>query len=90
MITHSSHYAQHNALKMSGVFVKLTPSDFQNLINKHDDLAIVFSKTTFFGTTFSYVTAHKGLTFFCKTKDPLSLPGKHEVFSVNYLSLPVM
>jgi hypothetical protein len=89
-MVHTAHYAQQNALKMSGVFVKLTPSDFQNLINKHDNLAIVFSKSSFFGTSFSYVTAHKGLTFFCKTKDQLSLPSKHEVFSVAHLSLPVM
>lgn len=89
-MTHSSHYAQHNALKMNGVFVKLSPSDFQNLINRNDDLAIVVSQSVFFGTTFTYLTAYKGLTFYCKTKNQLSIPGKHEVFSAASLSLPVM
>lgn len=87
---HTTNHAQHNALKMNGVFVKLDRSDFQNLINRNDNLAVVVYQSNFFGTTFTYVTSHKGLAFFCKTKEPLSLPGKHEVFNASSISLPVI
>jgi hypothetical protein len=86
---HTTHYAQHNALKMNGVFVKLDRADFQNLLNRHENLAVVVYQSKFLGTTFTYVTSHKGLAFYCKTKEPLSLPGKHEIFNAGSIALPL-
>lgn len=87
---HTTHHAQHNALKMSGVFVKLDRSDFQNLLNRNENLAVVVYESNFFGTKFTYITSHKGLAFFCKTKEALSVPGRHEVFNAKSITLPVI
>lgn len=88
-MVHTTHYAQHNALKMNGVFVKLDRADFQNLLNRNENLAVVVYQSKFFGTSFTYVSSHKGLAFYCKTKDPLSLPGKHEIFNAASIALPL-
>lgn len=82
-------HTHHHALKMNGVFVKLERYDFQNLLNRNDNLAVVVYQNNFFGTTFTYVTSHKGLAFFCKTKEQLSIPGKHEIFNAASLALPL-
>lgn len=87
---HTTNHAQHNALKMNGVFVKLDRMDFQNLINRNDNLAIVVNQINFFGTSFTYITSHKGLAFICKTKEPLSLPSKHEIFNAKSIALPLL
>lgn len=89
-MVHTTNHAQHNALKMNGVFVKLERFDFQNLLNRNENLAVVVYQSNFFGTTFTYVTSHKGLAFFCKTKEPLSLPSKHEIFTAASIALPVL
>lgn len=87
---YTAHHDQHNALKMNGVFVKLDRSDFQNLLNRNENLAVVVSQSNFFSTTFTYITSHKGLAFYCKTKEPLSIPAKHEIFKAASVSLPLM
>jgi hypothetical protein len=89
MVHTGNHYAQQ-ALKMNGAFIKLTPENFQNLLNRNEGLAVVTSSVTFFGTTFTYVTSYKGLIFFCKTKSQLSIAGRHETIQAESLSLPIM
>ena len=90
MIPHSTGHAAKHALRMSGVFVKLQPEDFQNLLNRNEGLAVVTTSTRFFGTTFTYVTAYKGLVFFCKSKNPLSVASRHEIINAQTVSLPLV
>lgn len=89
MVPHSTvHAAQHT--KMNGVFVKLHPDDFQNLLNRSEGLAVVTTSTTFFGTTFTYVTSYKGLVFYCKSKSQLSISSRHETILAQAVSLPIV
>jgi len=90
MVPHTVYHNSQQALKMNGAFIKLTPEDFQNLLNRNEGLAVVTTSTSFFGTTFTYVTSHKGLIFYCKTKSQLSVSNKHEKILVQSVSLPVM
>ena len=86
MVPHTVH-ATH-APKMNGVFVKLQPEDFQNLLNRNEGLAVVTTSTSFFGTTFTYVTSYK--VFFCKSKHQLSIASRHETIQAQTVSLPVI
>ncbi|MBX2899626.1 MAG: hypothetical protein KF775_08245 [Cyclobacteriaceae bacterium] len=89
MIPHNAHAARQ-ALKMNGVFVRLAPEDFQNLLNRNEGLAVVTASVTFLGTTFTYLTAYKGLVFYCKSKQQLSVSSRHETILAQSVSLPVM
>jgi len=55
-------------IKMMGVFIRLSPEDFQNMLNRNEGLAVVTTSTSFFGITYMYVTSYKGLVFYCKAK----------------------
>ncbi|MBX2897203.1 MAG: hypothetical protein KF763_17280 [Cyclobacteriaceae bacterium] len=90
MIAHTTYHNSQHALKMNGAFIKLTPEDFQNLLNRNEGLAVVTTITTFFGTTFTYVTSHKGLIFFCKTKSQLSVSNRHETILAQSITLPAL
>lgn len=89
MVPYTAVHAQQ-PVKMNGVFVRLSPEDFQTLLNRNEGLAVVTASTSFFGTSYTYVTSHKGLVFYCKTKSQLSVSGKHETFQAQSVSLPVM
>lgn len=88
MIPHAAYHNSQQALRMNGVFIKLTPEDFQNLLNRNEGLAVVTTSTHFFGTTFTYVTSYKGLIFYCKTKSQLSVSSKHESILAQSVALP--
>lgn len=90
MMPHSTVHAGQHTSKMNGVFVKLQPEDFQNLLNRNEGLAVVTSSVSFFGTTFTYVTSYKGLVFYCKSKQQLSVASRHEIIRAQSVSLPVM
>lgn len=90
MVPHSTAHAGQHTSKMNGVFVKLQPEDFQNLLSRNEGLAVVATSTTFFGTTYTYVTSYKGLVFYCKTKSQLSISSRHETIVAQSISLPVV
>lgn len=89
-MVHTTVHHSQQALKMNGAFIKLTAEDFQNLLNRNENLAVVLSKASFFKTTYTYVTSHKGLIFYCKNDEQLSVPSKHELINSSSISLPVM
>ncbi|MBI3981937.1 MAG: hypothetical protein HY337_03440 [Gemmatimonadetes bacterium] len=77
-----------NAIKASGVIVRLEPETFQQLVGRMEDPLIVRSKSTFFGERFHYLTGYKGLAFYTKTKTALMLPGRAEVIEAKSISMP--
>ena len=89
MVPHAQYGHIQQALKMNGVFVKITKEDFQNLINRNEGLVIVVSKTGLFSNQYLHVTSYKGLVFYCKNKDVLSISNKNETLYSNSISLPV-
>jgi len=88
MVPHAHHSQIQNALKMNRAFVKIEAQDFLRLINEQENLLIVHSKSGIFSNQYLYLTSYKGFIFYCKSKEQLPLPGKHEkIFSPN-ISLP--
>lgn len=88
-MVHTQHGHLQQAIKMNGVFVQLTVEDFQNLLNRNDNLVVVVSKTGLFSTHHLHLTSYKGLVFYCKAKEPLSISSKHETLHAKAVSLPV-
>ena len=90
MVPHAIHAQQQNALKMNGVFVKMEVKEFLKLINEKENLLIVYSETGIFTNQYLYLTSYKGFIFYCKSKEQVPLPSKHEkIFSSN-VTLPTM
>lgn len=90
MVPHVHHSHIQNALKMNGVFVKIETPEFLRLINENENLMIVHSETGIFTNKYLYLTSFKGFIFYCKSKDELPIPGKHEKIYAQRVSLPDM
>ena len=63
-----------NAIKASGVVVRVEPNDFQNLLRKIDQPLVVYAEGGFFTKNYQYLVGYKGLAFFTKSDAPLMLP----------------
>lgn len=84
------HAAQiQQAQKMNGVFVKIEPKEFQNMLNKQEGLMVIMTKAGLFTDVFIYLTSYKGFVFYCKSKEQLTLPNnKHEMMYSTHVTLP--
>jgi hypothetical protein len=89
----NGHAAAHaaavaNAIKASGVVVRVEPGDFLTVLKRVDDPLIVVSYGGVFRKQYKYLTSYKGLAFFTKSVQPLLLPGRAEVISARSISIP--
>ncbi|HEY8225182.1 MAG TPA: hypothetical protein VIG25_07895 [Pyrinomonadaceae bacterium] len=62
-----------NAIKASGVVVRVTPEDFQRIIAKTDKPLVIWTTGGFLSRNYQYLTSYKGFAFFTKTGMPLEL-----------------
>lgn len=76
------------AIKASGVLVRIHPPDFQRLVAKLDSPLIIRSKGGFFQKKHHYMTSYKGFAFFTKTDDELYLPASAEVIQARSIFIP--
>ncbi len=77
-----------NAIKASGVLVRLEPEQFAKILAIAKDPLVVVAEGVFFSRKFQYLTSYKGLAFFTKTKDALQLPAGAEVVLARRISIP--
>ena len=75
------------ALKASGVIVSVTPDEFRKVLYMVESPLVVTATTTFFGTTYQYLTTYRGLAFFTKSKEPIEL-GMAEVIAAKKIWVP--
>lgn len=83
---HTAHIQQGQ--KMNGVFVKIEPKDFQDMLNKQEGLMVIMTKTGIFTDVYIYLTSYKGFVFYCKSEKQLTLPNKHEMMHSKQVTLP--
>jgi hypothetical protein len=76
------------ATKASGVLVKLDPNEFVKLLQRMQDPLIVIAEGGIFGKNFQYLVGYKGLAFFTKSSEELSLPSGAEVVRANKIWIP--
>jgi hypothetical protein len=83
---HAAAIAQ--AIKASGVLIRVEAADFLRILHKQDDVLVVIAPGGFFQRGWRYLTSYKGLAFFTKSRDPLPLPGGAEVIEARTIWIP--
>jgi hypothetical protein len=84
----AAHHAMVNAVKASGTLVRVEPEAFAMILSKMRDALVVHAEGGLFSTNYQYLTSYKGLTFFTKSPQPLSLPGGCEVVVAKKIWMP--
>lgn len=77
-----------NAIKASGVIVRVSPDDFANILRRVENPLIVYSQGGFFTTRHQYLTSYKGLAFYTKSREQIDLPRSAEVIRAQGMWMP--
>ncbi len=83
---HAAAIAQ--AIKASGVVVRVGLPDFLRILNRQDEPIVVRAPGGFFQARWRYLTTYKGLAFFAQSNDPLPLPGRAQVIEAGKIWIP--
>jgi hypothetical protein len=77
------------AIKASGVLVKVKPDDFRTILSRIEQPLVVTAEGGFLsGYKHRYMTSYKGLTFFTDTPEPMMLPGTAEIVVAEGIWIP--
>ena len=77
-----------NAIKASGVVVRVSPPDFENILKRSEKPLVIFATGGFLSTNYQYLTSYKGLAFFTKSPSPMELSPKIELILANKIWMP--
>lgn len=77
-----------NAIKASGVLIRVEKSEFMKIIDRADKPLVAVAEAGFFSKGFKYLTSYKGLAFYTKSSEPLRLPGDAEVITAGKIHIP--
>lgn len=76
------------AIKASGVLVRVEPDEFMRILERQRGLLVVHATGGFFRTNYQYLTSYKGLAFFTKSPEPLELPQDCETVLAGGIWIP--
>jgi hypothetical protein len=76
------------AVKASGVIVRVEPDDFAAILQRQPGALVVHATGGFFSTNYQYLTSYKGLAFFTKAATPLDLPPGTELVQAKAIWIP--
>ena len=76
------------ALKASGTIVTVEPPEFERILARQTGLLVVYVQGGFFSARHQYLTSYKGLAFFAKSSEPLTLPEGTEVIVASKIWVP--
>ena len=76
------------AVKASGVIVRVEPRDFLGILQRQEKPLVVHATGGFFNTNYQYLTSYKGLAFFTKSDIPINLPGGTELVQAKKIWIP--
>jgi hypothetical protein len=77
-----------DAIKASGAIVSVEPGDFEAILEKTEAPLVVTAQGGVFKTKYHYLTPYKGLIFYTKAQEPLSLPPKAELINARKIWVP--
>ena len=77
-----------NAVKASGVIVRVTPENFAAILRRVENPLVVHATGGVFKTNYQYLTSYKGLAFYTKSNEPLALPFGAEVMTAKSIWVP--
>jgi hypothetical protein len=76
------------AIKASGVIVRVEPNDFLGIVHRQPGALVVHATGGFFSTNYQYLMSYKGLAFFTKSSEPLNLPSGTELVEAKAIWIP--
>ena len=76
------------AIKASGSIVRVTSEVFQSIVQRNDKPLVVTAKSTFFKTSYSYLTSYRGFVFFAKSDEPLLFKSSAEIVEAKKIWIP--
>ena len=76
------------AVKASGTLVRVEPVEFAKLLAKADRPLVVYSEGGLLQTQYQYLMSYKGLAFFTKSTEQISLPRTAEVVIAKKIWIP--
>jgi hypothetical protein len=85
---HADYAAQLNALKASGVIVRLEIADWLKILERTERPFVVIGTGGMFKKHNQYLTSYRGLAFFATSKDTIVLPPRCEVVQAKSISIP--
>ena len=77
-----------NAVRASGVIVRMTPENVAVILGKIENPLVVHATGGVFKTHYQYLTTYKGLAFYTKSNEPLALPLGAEVVAAKNIWVP--
>jgi len=77
-----------NAIKASGVLVRVEPGEFSKILNRAKDPLVVIARGRWFSDNYQYLVSYKGLAFYTGSDAPLTLPPGCEVVAAGKISIP--
>jgi hypothetical protein len=77
-----------NAIKASGVVVRVEPEDFANILRRVEKPMVIYNRGGFFTTKHQYLTSYKGFAFYTKTSSQIDLPKTVEVVIAKGIWIP--
>jgi hypothetical protein len=77
-----------NAIKASGVVVRVAPAAFQTILRKVENPLVIYAEGGFFSTNYQYLVSYKGFAFFTKSSEPILLPTGVETIVAAKIWLP--
>jgi hypothetical protein len=84
----AAHAAIVQAVKASGVIVRLEPDAFMTVLNKIEKPLVVMAPEGWLKKDFAYLTSYKGLCFYTKCRTMLMLPGSAELIAAKQIWVP--
>jgi hypothetical protein len=76
------------AVKASGVLVRLEPEEFMHIVTRQRDPLVVCATGGLLSTNYQYLVGYKGLAFYTKSSDPLPLPTGAEMVTAKSIWIP--
>lgn len=77
-----------NAIKASGVLVKVDPQNFRTLLHRASGAVVVTAEGGMLSTNYQYLLGYKGLAFYTKADAPIPVPGDVELVRAAKIWIP--
>jgi hypothetical protein len=77
-----------NAIKASGVVVRLDSANFQTILRKIENPLVIYAEGGMFKSNYQYLISYRGFAFFTKSPTPLLLPTGAETIVTKGIWIP--
>ncbi len=84
----AAYAAMVQAVKASGVLVRVEPDAFLKVLGKNRGALVVTSVGGIWNRGYHYLTSYKGLAFYTRNQAPLALPGDIELIEAKQFWMP--